>query len=185
MEGRQRKKRRDAWRAEEDQMLAKVMVESLSKGVKQSDAIRIAVGFIDRTFQACMTRWKSYLQGTHKHLIKRTPDARTGEEVKIVLTSMQKSEQGNVVDSMHCIMEYIKSTQNLLSENNKLSVQNQTLQSQLDIANKKIVELQQDYDAILRVIEMARKTVIKEDTNYIDDKKVSFKMDRNGNLERV
>lgn len=183
--GKQRKLRIDGWKKEEDQMLGKIMVESFSKGLKQSAAIRIAEQFTGRTFQACMTRWKTHVKKDYEHLISEAP-VHTGQENKIDLTSKNYQEKsGGVIDSMHTILEYVQSTENLFKQLEELTNQNEQLQKQLDTANNKVDELQQDYEAVLKVIELARKSVVRQDEMLESSRKTQFKMDRNGNLERV
>ena len=79
-----------------------------------------------------------------------------------------------------------KQTSALQMENDRLKRENQELQSkteQLEVVEKleKIKTIQEDYETLVKIMNRARKLVLFEDDEHASP---SFKMDRNGNLEK-
>ena len=80
-----------------------------------------------------------------------------------------------------------KQTSALQMENDRLKRENQELQSkteQLEAAVEKLEKIktiQEDYETLVKIMNRARKLVLFEDDEHASP---SFKMDRNGNLEK-
>ena len=82
-----------------------------------------------------------------------------------------------------------KQTSDLQKENDRLKRENQELQSkteQLEAAVEKLEKdqktIQEDYETLVKIMNRARKLVLFEDDEHASP---SFKMDRNGNLEKM
>ncbi len=82
-----------------------------------------------------------------------------------------------------------KQTSALQMENDRLKRENQELQSkteQLEAAVEKLEKdqktIQEDYETLVKIMNRARKLVLFEDDEHASP---SFKMDRNGNLEKM
>lgn len=70
----------------------------------------------------------------------------------------------------------------LKRENAELSAKNEELEKQLKRKQKQFETVQQDYQALIQIMDRARRMVVFEDEERPAN---SFKMDKNGNLERI
>lgn len=98
--------------------------------------------------------------------------------------------------TMDHVIEFLKSYEGiqqhvsaLKEENNRLKQQNEELQKQNEELEKKIAKLEQesqtvqeDYETLMKIMNRARKLVLFEEEERPATK---FKMDRNGNLEKL
>lgn len=81
-------------------------------------------------------------------------------------------------------------TEALLSENKRLKKENQDLSSQNEELKKKVekleqdtVTVQEDYETLMKIMNRARKLVLFDEEDRTAP--TTFKMDRNGNLEKM
>lgn len=70
----------------------------------------------------------------------------------------------------------------LKKENKELSVEIDSLKKQVEDTEREFDLIQQDYQALVKIMDRARKLVLFEDE---EKPKNTFKMDKNGNLERI
>ena len=94
------------------------------------------------------------------------------QEVIAFLKEKEEISQLYQQDQQHHSIEY----ENLKLENARLREENETLQTQL-------ISVEEDYRALLQIMERARKLIVHEEDKA--NSKVKFQMDKNGNLERV
>lgn len=94
------------------------------------------------------------------------------QEVIAFLKEKEEIAQLYQQDQQHHSIEY----ENLKLENTRLREENETLQTQL-------ISVEEDYRALLQIMERARKLIVHEEDKA--NSKVKFQMDKNGNLERV
>ncbi|MFC3886370.1 RsfA family transcriptional regulator [Bacillus songklensis] len=71
---------------------------------------------------------------------------------------------------------------NLLKENHELKIQNAELQKRIAQLEENSTTIQEDYETLMKIMNRARKFVLLEDEERPSTK---FKMDRNGNLEKL
>ena len=94
------------------------------------------------------------------------------QEVIAFLKEKEEIAQLYQQNQQHHSIEY----ENLKLENARLREENETLQTQL-------ISVEEDYRALLQIMERARKLIVHEEDKA--NSKVKFQMDKNGNLERV
>jgi prespore-specific regulator len=68
-------------------------------------------------------------------------------------------------------------------QNKKLKQENLILKDQVSLLEKEYKTIQEDYQALIQIMDRARKMVLLQDET--DPANQSFRMDKNGNLERV
>ncbi|RIW27836.1 RsfA family transcriptional regulator [Bacillus salacetis] len=104
--------------------------------------------------------------------------------------------QGKVEMSLEKVIAYLQSlahsnfssdilkseNQRLKHENAEIRRQNAELEKQIAQLEKNTVTMQEDYETLMQIMNRARKLVLFEDE---EGKAPRFKMDRNGNLEKV
>jgi prespore-specific regulator len=111
------------------------------------------------------------------------------------IVKKKDSATSNLSLSMEDVLSFLKSmdieekveaiqgeNQRLKAENEELSTQIKRIENQMDQAEHDYDTIQQDYQSLVQIMDRARKMVLFEDA---DQEKNTFKMDRNGNLERI
>lgn len=85
--------------------------------------------------------------------------------------------------------EYVATSQNKLSydllkqENNKLKAEIERLTKQLNMTEKQLITIQEDYQTFIQIMDRARKMTVFDGEDTI--KPPTFRMDKNGNLEQL
>ncbi|MCC3357581.1 RsfA family transcriptional regulator [Bacillus sp. REN16] len=199
--------RQDAWSGDEDLLLAEVVLRHIREGGTQLGAFEEVGRTLSRTAAACGFRWNSYVRKQYKSGIELAKKQRkelkkqnNGEQLQqnqpepetIELTNSQSTEL-QLRDIIRFLEEYEKTENkfdNVVKENKSLNTEVTKLQDQVkDLkAQNKTLEnniqlIEEDYKALIEIMERARKMVVLQEDER--SKKVKFQMDRNGNLERV
>ncbi|MEH7382413.1 sporulation-specific transcriptional regulator GerR [Bacillus sp. JJ1533] len=198
--------RQDAWTQDEDLFLAEVVLRHIREGGTQLGAFEEVGRKLSRTAAACGFRWNSYVRKQYKSGIELAKKQRkelkkqnNGEQLQ------QKQESENTEfssnkqtdlqlrDIIRFLEEYEKTEnelQNVMKENKSLNTQISKLQEQVNTltAQNNTLEnniqlIEEDYKALIEIMERARKMVVLQEDER--SKKVKFQMDRNGNLERI
>jgi prespore-specific regulator len=65
----------------------------------------------------------------------------------------------------------------------KLQMENKQLRNEIQSLQTQLMSVEEDYRALLQIMERARKLIVHEEDKV--NSKVKFQMDKNGNLERV
>lgn len=85
-------------------------------------------------------------------------------------------------------MQRFKQLEKELKEKNeeieRLKSENEKMKSELDNVQTDYREINDDYKTLIRIMDRARKLAVLSEDEHFDDK-TRFKMDSNGNLERV
>ncbi|MFC0188054.1 RsfA family transcriptional regulator [Fictibacillus aquaticus] len=118
------------------------------------------------------------------------------EPAPVYETPSGSSEQSSVtsLDEVISFLENLKhnglSSGKAAAENSELKLQlielkqeNRTLRDQVLLLEKEYKTIQEDYQALIQIMDRARKMVLLQDET--DPANQSFRMDKNGNLERV
>lgn len=205
--------RQDAWNQDEDLLLAEVVLRHIREGSTQLRAFEEVGRQLSRTSAACGFRWNSFVRKQYKSGIelakkqrkeyKTSENSRFNNEVELENGNVDKQlPQREIIQdiqvkpsiSLQEVIAYLKEKEeiaqlfqqnkqyhtieyeNLKLENNKLREENETLQTQL-------LSVEEDYRALLQIMERARKLIVHEEDKA--NSKVKFQMDKNGNLERV
>lgn len=205
--------RQDAWNQDEDLLLAEVVLRHIREGSTQLRAFEEVGRQLSRTSAACGFRWNSFVRKQYKSGIelakkqrkeyKTSENSRFNNEVELENGNVDKQlPQREIIQdiqvkpsiSLQEVIAYLKEKEeiaqlfqqnkqyhtieyeNLKLENNQLREENETLQTQL-------LSVEEDYRALLQIMERARKLIVHEEDKT--NSKVKFQMDKNGNLERV
>nr|WP_309099268.1 sporulation-specific transcriptional regulator GerR [Fredinandcohnia onubensis] len=199
--------RQDAWTQDEDLLLAEVVLRHIREGGTQLGAFEEVGRTLSRTAAACGFRWNSYVRKQYKSGIELAKKQRkelkkqnNGEQLQDhssepVITENVSSEQQELQlrDVIRFLEEYEKTesefqkvvneNRNLNTQISKLQEQVKTLKTQNNTLENNIQLIEEDYKALIEIMERARKMVVLQEDER--SKKVKFQMDRNGNLERV
>ncbi|WP_449539908.1 sporulation-specific transcriptional regulator GerR [Ferdinandcohnia sp. Marseille-Q9671] len=200
--------RQDAWTQDEDLLLAEVVLRHIREGGTQLGAFEEVGRALSRTAAACGFRWNSYVRKQYKsgielakkqrkevkkqqHNVEQVPLDQSNPELDESTT--HQSTELRLRDVIRFLEEYEKTESQLedvVNENKTLTSQISKLQGQIKElkAENKTLEnniqlIEEDYKALIEIMERARKMVVLQEDER--SKKVKFQMDRNGNLERV
>ncbi|KZE67435.1 hypothetical protein AWM68_19545 [Fictibacillus phosphorivorans] len=110
----------------------------------------------------------------------RQPQASNGDELTL----------DEVIDFLNGLKRNGMSSGKLVQENmelrlqmNELLQQNKVMKEQLAVLEKEHQTVQEDYQALIQIMDRARKMVLFQDEET--NPNVSFRMDKNGNLEKL
>ncbi|ASV66054.1 RsfA family transcriptional regulator [Cytobacillus sp. FSL W7-1323] len=178
--------RQDAWSQDEDVLLAEVVLRQIRGGGTQLQAFEEVGKKLSRTGAACGFRWNSYVRKQYKKAIdvakkqrkelknrKKDPELTSlvVEEVakdKHVSTSHPQLSFNEIVESLKSVFEQAENAnsaeKNSLSqyEGKIISLEKQTfyLAAENERLLKEIQTLEQDYKALVEIMEKARKMVV-------------------------
>ncbi|OEH84697.1 hypothetical protein BHU72_07615 [Desulfuribacillus stibiiarsenatis] len=207
--------RQDAWTEEDDLLLAEVILRHIREGSTQLKAFEEVGDKLSRTGAACGFRWNSVVRKKYEagiEIAKAQRQAmkknnRRKEDRNIEYHQSIKIEkenyQSNPVNFTHGgtlqfedVIKYLKNVkyehQELKKRNvylekrlTELEEENKSLHKELSSLRKERNQydsVTEDYKALVQIMDRARKLAVLED--YVEEKP-KFKMDLNGNLERV
>ena len=202
--------RQDAWSHDEDLLLAEVVLRHIREGATQLAAFEEVGRKLSRTPAACGFRWNSYVRKQYKTGIEVAKKQRKELRTNTPLETLDQTLSNNEVtvedsvsqptsQSKNTIKELISFLQQYEEAPTLQEVQEENSQFKIKIQSleKKVAELQQekqslinhiqiieeDYRALIEIMDRARKMVILQEDER--SRKVKFQMDKNGNLERV
>ena len=205
--------RQDAWSQDEDLLLAEVVLRYIREGSTQLRAFEEVGKQLSRTPAACGFRWNSFVRKQYKSGIelakkqrkenKGQREVRLEEKLEREMENMHECtqqvefvEENKASDSVSFqeIVSYLKKMdetvrlyeqekQQRAEELGDLQRENQQLREEIKVLQSQLVVVEEDYRALLHIMERARKLIIHEDDPT--SSKVKFQMDKNGNLERV
>lgn len=178
-QGKKHKKegRMPSWSNDEDEVLAHIVLSFIKEGKPRYEAYELAAEELMRSPMSCRTRWEKSLKQQYE--IKSKVSNRVEK---------QKNPQGDTLaeEMIKMIQRYAE----LEAENNHLKKEKSALKRENYEIKKQFKELriQHDYyeevsDLMNRVMENSRKMVVWRD-DIVNGEKITFRMDRNGNLER-
>ncbi|MDQ0155902.1 RsfA family transcriptional regulator [Robertmurraya andreesenii] len=202
--------RQDAWSNDEDLLLAEVVLRHIREGGTQLQAFEEVGKQLSRTAAACGFRWNSYVRKQYKSGIELAKkqrkelrkQAQVVEDEKIVeMQSESTPQESNATwrpnisfdelvgffkemyeqfeksnEQLEKLKEYEEKAQELEKRNEYLAAENEKLSKEFQI-------VEQDYKALIEIMERARKMVVLQEEDR--QQKVKFQMDKNGNLERI
>jgi len=196
--------RQDAWTADEDLLLAEVILRYIREGGTQLQAFEEVGRQLSRTSAACGFRWNSYVRKQYKSGIEHAKKQR--KEGKKPEKTGQNSEPSNKAQSAetHLLPEtdssfefkkVLKYIENLYSAASSASSnkeeQKQLLEriKELEKENgnlaRELERLREDYQALMDILNRARKMAAEKEEPGSGQQKAKFQMDKYGNLERV
>lgn len=192
--------RQDAWTQDEDLILAELVLRHIREGSTQLIAFEEVGKRLSRTPAACGFRWNSYVRKQYIsgiELAKKQRKESKKSQLKTETVTVVEVEydetasDANRVTLLEDVIAFLVALQkehtNKGVEKEKLhrdilllEEENERLKREYDELEGKLVSIEEDYRALIEIMDKARKMVILE-----ENKKVKFQMDRNGNLERV
>ena len=194
--------RQDAWTPDEDLILAEIVLRHIREGSTQLIAFEEVGKHSSPTTAACGFRWnsfvrKQYISGIElakkqrkegkKQLLKEKAKLPVIEEVQKDNLQVEKLSLGSVIsflESLKVQQEWKDESGEHLKEELTLLVQeNEQLKEKIVHLEEKLVQTEEDYLALIEIMDKARKMVILEESKK--NSKVKFQMDKNGNLERM
>ncbi|KWW11561.1 MULTISPECIES: RsfA family transcriptional regulator [Peribacillus] len=200
--------RQDAWTHDEDLLLAEVVLRHIREGSTQLKAFEEVGKQLSRTSAACGFRWNSFVRKQYKsgiELAKRQrkeqavlePDAEQNPVAAVEHSKFEQEEsQEEVQDSitLQKVILYLTKMDEFFQVDNRekerisahsllIEQENCRLQEENALLRENLNAVEEDYRALMQIMERARKLSVQEDEKT--NPKVSFQMDKNGNLERV
>ena len=205
--------RQDAWSLDEDLLLAEVVLRHIREGSTQLKAFEEVGEQLSRTAAACGFRWNSYVRKQYKSGIELAKKHRkekslhvvkpAGETERVAGKSREQDVSSEDEKEQHaasrpiCLQDIIsylmKMDESLRRDSEEgiwkeeraagLEQENVSLKEEIHVLKEKLEAVQEDYHALLKIMDRARKLSVLEDEK--ENQKVSFQMDKNGNLERV
>ncbi len=197
--------RQDAWTPDDDLLLAEVTLRYIREGETQLRAFEEVAEKLGRTSAACGFRWNSTIRANYEAAIALAKTHRQKNKLKrknhkrmdkVEFAPEKKLIEDSAEDqlNMDAIIQFLndQKQQYLETLNKNLLLEEQIQQKtkeieQLKRYNQKITEEQsnaktvnEDYLALVQIMERARKLTLLD----VEDKPI-FRMDSNGNLERV
>ncbi|MFV9510003.1 RsfA family transcriptional regulator [Tepidibacillus sp. LV47] len=205
--------RQDAWTEDEDLLLAEVILRHIREGSTQLKAFEEIGKKLNRTPAACGFRWNSLVRKKYEAAIqiakaqrqkrkyyqsaKETFDIELSDELTKESSTKQEIDSELTFDSVirflrkqklyaQEIGKKYKTIEKELEEKSReleqLKHENKELKEKVKYLESDYQVVNEDYKALIQIIDRARKMAfLTED----DNTKPVFKMDSNGNLERI
>jgi prespore-specific regulator len=192
------KVRQDAWSEENDLLLAETVLRHVREGSTQLKAFEEVGDTLNRTSAACGFRWNAVVRKQYEkalglarkqrkqsyRLIHKDEESR---ELHIVLESTQTSQNmndsaGSAALTMSSVIDFLQNFNSSGQDYESLKQAKAALETKYEELEKRTLTIQEDYEAIVKIMDRARKMVVFGNE---EDKGTSFKMESNGNLEKV
>ncbi|MFF2457372.1 RsfA family transcriptional regulator [Peribacillus simplex] len=200
--------RQDAWTHDEDLLLAEVVLRHIREGSTQLKAFEEVGKQLSRTSAACGFRWNSFVRKQYKSGIELAKKQRKEqvvdnpemerdsvaavENVTIGEKAPEHEEKESI--TLQEVILYLTKMDEFFQLDNKekeriserslfLERENVRLLEENELLKENLKAVEEDYRALMQIMERARKLSVQEGEKT--NPKVSFQMDKNGNLERV
>ncbi|TKC18560.1 RsfA family transcriptional regulator [Robertmurraya kyonggiensis] len=194
--------RQDAWSNDEDLLLAEVVLRHIREGGTQLQAFEEVGKQLSRTAAACGFRWNSYVRKQYKSGIELAKKQRkeqrkqaqgTVEEKLVpeeITSSVTQNEEkvttidfDDLVSFLKVLYQKLENTDGQSEKIHELEQKVYTLSAEKEKLLNELQTIEQDYKALIEIMERARKMVVLQEEDR--QQKVKFQMDKNGNLERI
>ncbi|MFA8439694.1 RsfA family transcriptional regulator [Pueribacillus sp. YX66] len=195
------KVRQDAWSHEDDLLLAETVLRHIREGSTQLLAFDEVGDKLNRTSAAVGFRWNAIVRNKYEQAIelakKQRKERKRAQAMKPVRkVSTFNSEVQTREMNLQDVINYLKDLkedrsksselrdlkERLESEKEALAIENENLKKELTSLKQKYSIVQEDYQSLIQIMERARKMVVLQEN---DEAGTAFKMDKNGNLEKV
>lgn len=207
--------RQDAWTEEDDLILAEVTLRHIREGSTQLSAFDEVGEKIGRTSAACGFRWNSFVRKKYEMAIQlaktqRQKRSQMKRQVTVKASHISAGDIGSEMFHEHEQVEPIsvdsiirflrqwkhgyqemgrmlriveRDLEDTRSELDKIKRENHILSKQVNEVETDNRVVNEDYKALIQIMDRARKLAFLADKE--EDHKSRFKMDANGNLERI
>lgn len=205
--------RQDAWTPDDDLILAEVTLRHIREGSTQLAAFEEVGERIGRTSAACGFRWNSCVRKRYEEAIqlakqqrqKRNQLKKSGSAQQMSALQAEQGErsrnaQGDETLSLDAIIRYLRGWRNAYQdalrqiktlekelkerdeEIQELRALNERLSQEITNAQTDYRSVNDDYKTLIQIMDRARRLAVLDEE---EDAKPRFKMDANGNLERI
>lgn len=185
--------RQDAWTADEDLLLAEVVLRHIREGSTQLKAFEEVGKELSRTSAACGFRWNSFVRKQYASAIEMAKQQRKRRKQHLLeeaSTSLQHEEacvNGSkqepstftleesrallvaIADSLARYQQETEGAHILQEELNRLRQENQRLMDELEHMKADYQEIDEDYRSLVEILEKARKLVVPNETDSGSD----------------
>lgn len=204
--------RQDAWTEDDDLLLAEVTLRHIREGGTQLAAFEEVGEKLNRTAAACGFRWNSLIrkkyeaaiqiakaqrkQRIQKRVIKKLNtefsqelddnDSKEEMEESVSYDSIirfLKKQKLQTTDVSKQFRKYEKEIEEKNRELEGLRRENKELREKVHDLESNYQVVNEDYKSLIQIMDRARKLAFLADEE--EEKKRVFKMDANGNLERI
>lgn len=197
------KVRQDAWTEEDDLLLAETVLRHIREGSTQLLAFEEVGDKLNRTAAAVGFRWNAIVRHKYEQAIqlakKQRKELKRAQAMKSAknVSKVQSQQPAKPID-LDDVIQYLtqlkedrsqSSTEikdlkeRLEKEKEQLLKENEKLKKELKSLEQKYSIVQEDYQSLIQIMERARKMVVLQEDS--SDTGTAFKMDKNGNLEKV
>ncbi|GAB7387676.1 RsfA family transcriptional regulator [Bacillaceae bacterium] len=203
--------RQDAWTADDDLLLAEITLRHIREGSTQLAAFEEVGEKLGRTAAACGFRWNSVVRKKYETAIqiakaqrqkkkqgerRKNPLLHAGEgtvapagsslEEEISYEAIIRFLRGQK-SSLQDLHKRVKQLEKELSEKEQeiaaLKEENEKMKKELATVQNDYQVMNEDYKALIQIMDRARKMAVLVEEE--EGEKTKFKMDLNGNLERI
>lgn len=198
--------RQDAWTEDDDLLLAEVTLRHIREGSTQLAAFEEVGEKLGRTPAACGFRWNSCVRKNYEAAIQIAKSQRQSRNKnrrkRVTITQDELEKQGDPVSSLATVIRFLRQHKQEFAQSTKRvrqlekqlaerEAELEKLRSEYDELKKRVDDTQADYQSInddyktlIKIMERARKLAILDEEDEGKEKS-KFKMDVNGNLERI
>lgn len=204
------KVRQDAWSHEDDVLLAETVLTHIREGSTQLRAFDEVGDELNRTSAACGFRWNAVVRNRYIKEIAEAKKERKERKraasfsyyppVRTMWNPAPQSGPAGSLDSemsLEKVIDYLqalthtnqetaallKKNERLQQENEELQERNQELEKELQKMKQDSSIIEEDYQSLIQIMNRARRMALLEEEEGLPAS--TFKMDKNGNLERV
>ena len=194
--------RQDAWTQDEDLILAEIVLRHIREGSTQLVAFEEVGKRLVRTPAACGFRWNSYVRKQYHSGIelakkqrkeRKKLNYRNDEKAEELYSDLNNDSEETAEITLPKVIAFLEQLRDdgfeAGAENEQVQKlvrqaeeENLALREELAELQAKLSSIEDEYRALIEVMDKARKMVILEDGNK---NKVKFQMDKKGDLERV
>ena len=205
--------RQDAWSADDDLILAEVTLRHIREGGTQLRAFEEVGERIGRTAAACGFRWNSCVRKKYEAAIQIAKSQRQKRNKKLTMVTVSsmgmdiedatqvKSDNGDEGISIDRVIRFLRQSKSTYQEMSRqirvlekalkerddeliqLKKENERLSGEVNVVQTDYRVINDDYRALIQIMDRARKLAFL--TEEEEEHKQRFKMDANGNLERI
>jgi prespore-specific regulator len=206
--------RQDAWTADEDLLLAEVILRNIREGGTQLQAFEEVGRKLSRTSAACGFRWNSHVRKQYKagieHAKKQRKEAKKNSreskeqqletpkqpEVQLLADFQSVEDVQSVqpnsdspIPEFKDVLAYLENLYaravNSANEYEQALVRIRELERENERLLKELNTLEEDYQALMSILDRARKMAADKEEAAQGQHKAKFQIDKFGNLERV
>ncbi|RHW36514.1 RsfA family transcriptional regulator [Neobacillus notoginsengisoli] len=196
--------RQDAWTADEDLLLAEVILRHIREGGTQLQAFEEVGRQLSRTSAACGFRWNSHVRKQYKSGIEHAKKQRkegkkagkqilkdtAGQEPQVAETPSLPQAKPEI--ELDVVLNYIEKLYRVAGraatnedEQKQLRERVKELEKENNSLAIELTGLREDYQALINILNKARKMASEKEEESLGQQKAKFQIDKYGNLERV